>query len=554
MITHNLQQGTPEWHAFRAAHFTASDAPAMMGESPYKARNELLREKATGVSAEVDSATQRRFDDGHRFEALARPLAEEIIGAELYPVVGSEGKLAASFDGLTMLEDICFEHKTLNDDIRACKTADELPLHYRIQMEQQLMVSGADKCLFMATKWDGDDQLVGDPFARWYESDPALRQRIADGWAQFEKDLEAYQHVEAKPEVAGRAPDALPALRIEVSGAVTASNLAEFKARALEVFGNIKTDLETDEDFANADKTTKWCKEVEDRLEAAKQHALSQTASIDELFRTVDAIKEEARQKRLTLEKLVKQRKESIRVEKVEAARKLFLAHVAALQAEITGVHLVIAQPDFGGAIKGLKTLDSIQNALDTTLATAKIDADAYAKDMREKLAWCRENAAGHSALFPDLQQIIVKPMEDFALTISSRIEQHKKAEADRLEAERERIRQEEAAKLAAPQQAAQPAPAPALQQVAEVAQPVSPAPVQAVASSAPRSAPTLKLGAIHDRLGFTVTADFLRSLGFAPHAEGAAKLYHEEDFPLICRAIVQHVEAVAVHQLKRAA
>jgi putative phage-type endonuclease len=549
MITHNLQQGTPEWHAFRAAHFTASDAPAMMGESPYKARNELLREKATGVSAEVDDATQRRFDDGHRFEALARPLAEEIIGAELYPVVGSEGKLAASFDGLTMLEDICFEHKTLNDDIRACQTADHLPLHYRIQMEQQLMVSGADKCLFMATKWDGNDQLVGDPFARWYESDPALRQRIADGWAQFEKDLAAYQHVEVKPEVAGRAPDALPALRIEVSGAVTASNLAEFKARAIEVFNGIKTDLETDEDFANADKTTKWCKEVEDRLEAAKQHALSQTASIDELFRTVDAIKEEARQKRLTLEKLVKQRKESIRVEKVEEARKQFSAHVAALQAEISGVHLVVAQPDFGGAIKGLKTLVSIQNALDTTLATAKIEADAYAKDVREKLNWCRENAAGHSALFPDLQQIIVKPMEDFALTISSRIEQHKKVEADRLEAERERIRQEEAAKLAAQQQAAQPAPAPALQQV-EVAQPVSTAPVQVAASSAP----TLKLGAIHDRLGFTVTADFLRSLGFAPHAEGAAKLYHEEDFPLICRAIVQHVEAVAGHQLKRAA
>jgi putative phage-type endonuclease len=549
MITHNLQQGTPEWHAFRAANFTASDAPAMMGESPYKTRNELLREKATGVSAEVDDATQRCFDDGHRFEALARPLAEEIIGAELYPVVGSEGKLAASFDGLTMLEDICFEHKTLNDEIRACQTADHLPLHYRIQMEQQLMVSGADKCLFMATKWDGNDQLVGDPFVSWYESDPVLRQRIADGWAQFEKDLAAYQHVEVKPEVAGRAPDALPALRIEVSGAVIASNLAEFKARAIEVFNSIKTDLETDEDFANADKTTKWCKEVEDRLEAAKQYALSQTASIDELFRTVDAIKEEARQKRLTLGKLVKQRKESIRVKKVEEARKKFSAHVAALQAEISGVHLVVAQPDFGGAIKVLKTLVSIQNALDTTLAIAKIEADAYAKDVREKLNWFRENAAGHSALFPDLQQIIVKPMEDFALTISSRIEQHKKVEADRLEAERERIRQEEAAKLAAQQQAAQPATAPALQQV-EVEQPVSTAPVQVAASSAP----TLKLGAINDRLGFTVTADFLRSLGFAPHAEGAAKLYHEEDFPLICRAIVQHVEAVAGHQLKRAA
>jgi predicted phage-related endonuclease len=71
MITHNLIQGTPEWHAFRAAHFPASEAPAMLGVSPYKTRNQLLQEKATGITAEVDAATQRRFDDGHRFEALA---------------------------------------------------------------------------------------------------------------------------------------------------------------------------------------------------------------------------------------------------------------------------------------------------------------------------------------------------------------------------------------------------------------------------------------------------------------------------------------------------
>jgi putative phage-type endonuclease len=450
MIVHDIQQGTAEWHAFRASHFTASDAPAMMGESPYKTRNELLREKATGVSAEVDDATQRRFDDGHRFEALARPLAENIIEAELYPVVGSKGKLAASFDGLTMLEDICFEHKTLNDEIRACQTAEHLPLHYRIQMEQQLMVSDANRCLFMATRWDENYQLVGAKFARWYESDPALRQRIADGWVQFEKDLESYRHVEAKPEVAGRAPDALPALRIEVSGAVTASNLAEFKARAIEVFNSIKTDLETDEDFANADVTTKWCKDVEDRLEAAKQHALSQTSSIDELFRTVDAIKEEARQKRLALEKLVKQRKDSIRFEKVEEARKRFSAHVAALQAEIPGVSLVIAQPDFGGSIKGLKTLASIQDRIDTTLANGKIAADAYAKDMREKLNWLDANAAEYRALLADLQQLVAKPFEDFKLAVNTRIDAHKKAEVAKLEAETLRIRQEEEVKARA--------------------------------------------------------------------------------------------------------
>lgn len=97
-----LVQGTPEWHAHRSSHFNASDAPAMLGISKHTSRNKLLERMATGIASEVDPATQRRFDDGHRFEALARPLAEEIVGDDLYPIVGSEGKLSASFDGVTL--------------------------------------------------------------------------------------------------------------------------------------------------------------------------------------------------------------------------------------------------------------------------------------------------------------------------------------------------------------------------------------------------------------------------------------------------------------------
>lgn len=90
-----LQQGSLEWQAHRAKHFNASDAAAMLGLSKYKTRGELLREKATGIVPEVDDATQARFDRGHEIEALARPIAEEIIGSELYPLVYS-----ADVDGL----------------------------------------------------------------------------------------------------------------------------------------------------------------------------------------------------------------------------------------------------------------------------------------------------------------------------------------------------------------------------------------------------------------------------------------------------------------------
>ncbi len=118
MKTIDLIQGGPEWHAHRAQHWNASDAPAMLGVSPYKSRAELLRERATGIGQEFDAATQRRFDDGHRFEALARSLAEQIIGDELFPVTGVQWVPAVrrfvrrADDGW---KTSAFEHKPINE-------------------------------------------------------------------------------------------------------------------------------------------------------------------------------------------------------------------------------------------------------------------------------------------------------------------------------------------------------------------------------------------------------------------------------------------------------
>lgn len=53
-----------------------------------------------------------------------------------------------------------------------------------------------------------------------------------------------------------------------------------------------------------------------------------------------------------------------------------------------------------------------------------------------------------------------------------------------------------------------------------------------------------IKMGNITARLGFAVTADFLRSLGFEPAGrEQNAILYRASDFPLICNALIAHIE-----------
>jgi len=423
MKRHDLIQGTPEWHEFRATHFGGSDAPAMMGVSPYKTRTELLKEKAVGISREVDPAAQRRFDDGHRYEAMARPLAAAKIGEEIYPVVGSDGVLGASLDGMTMLGDVIWEHKSMNDEIRACFSMDDLPLVYRVQCEHNLRVSGAERCLFSATKWDADGQLIEERHI-WITPDLTLRSKIIAGWDLFTEDLSNFRledHAVAVEKPVGKAPETLPALHIEVTGMVTASNLEAFSEHAIAVFQGIKTDLATDEDFANAEKTVNWCKDVEERLEAAKQHALSQTETIDALFRAIDSITEEARQKRLKLTKLVKDRKEEIRLKIVQGGNQQLADHIGKLNARIGGNWMPRIEPGFAEAIKGLKSLDSIKDAVSTALANAKINANEVADRIEMNRKALISDEADLIHLFPDFGSCCTNMPEVFAALLDQR-------------------------------------------------------------------------------------------------------------------------------------
>lgn len=571
MKTHSLIQGSPEWLAYRAQHFNASDAPAMMGCSAYKTRTQLLHEIHTGLVPEVDAGTQSRFDAGHAAEAAARPLAEEIIGEELYPVTGSEGKLSASFDGLTMGENIVWEHKLMNVALADSLANGIIPESYHPQLEQQLMVSGADKALFMATSLDRTAMEHV-----WYTSRPELRATILQGWTQFAIDLENYTPVATEAKPVGRTPETLPALHIEVTGMVTASNLAEYKAHALAVFAGINRDLVTDSDFASAESTVKWCGDIEQRLAAAKQHALSQTASIDDLFKTIDDISAEARATRLELDKLVKNRKDSIRAEIVADGRNAMSDHIAALNKRIGKPLMPGVVVDFANAIKGKRTLDSMRDAVNTELARVKIAANEMADTITLNLR-AIDDAGDFAFLFADVATLALKEPEFVAMAIKNRIADHQAAEAAKEAATRERIRAEEVARLAREQAIEEAkriqrendheaATRTSLVQMTRLTaipevglQIVTTTPVLSEKAVADRNAaafidqieakpttpPSMTLGEISTRLGFNVTSVFLASLGFEATTVKAAKLFHEEDFPAICRALIEHIESV---------
>lgn len=594
MKTHNLVQGSPEWSAHRRQFFNASDAPAMMGCSAYKTRDQLLHEMHTGLAKEVDAATQRRFDDGHRFEALARPLAVKIIGEQLFPVVGSEGKLSASFDGLTMGEDTAFEHKTLNDELRACMkdhgNGYSLPLQYQVQMEQQLMVSGAERVLFMASKWNGDE-LVEERHC-WYASDPALRARILAGWEQFDADLCAYVPPAAAPLVVAEPVQALPAVSVRVDGTISVIDNFDVFEEAVRNFieHRLIRAPQTDQDFADLDTQIKAMKGAREAIKAGKAQMLAQIEPVDTANKRADMLDKLLQTNQSMAEKLLASEKENRRTEIVTKPATELREYMVKLNRELGAPYIPMPVVDFAGAIKGMRSLSSMEDAVATRLANAKIDANAVAANVRANLKALNDQGGEFDFLFADKAQLVLKAADDFNVVIGQRITAHKAEVARKEEATRERIRAEEQAKaekearekVLAEQEAERKAAETATKaaardqvvtgtgavqtsvvlddaggapmvQVEHIA-PANVVPMRAAAptpAAAPMTPPTMKLGDINALLApIALSVDGLAKLGFPPAAtQQNAKLYHHRDLPRICTALHELLDKVQDQQ-----
>ena len=61
---HEFIQGSPDWHEHRDKCYNASEVAMVFDVSPYGTRNELLKEKATGIKKEITYFQQKIFDDG----------------------------------------------------------------------------------------------------------------------------------------------------------------------------------------------------------------------------------------------------------------------------------------------------------------------------------------------------------------------------------------------------------------------------------------------------------------------------------------------------------
>lgn len=446
MVTVDVKTGTKEWHEHRAKYFNASDAPSVLGKG--KISREALLDKYKGYQAEVSDFTQKIFNKGHELEASALGIAEQLVGDDLYPLIGVNGILSASFDGITLDERTIYEHKTLNAEIKEKGAT----LAHKIQVQQQFMVSGADRCLFLAT--NGVDEYYHD----WLEPDLELQEQIKNGWELFSIDL-ANHEIKQKNEVPVKASVLeLPSVIIQVKGELTLCNISDVRPVFDKFLSEATVTLVTDGDFAIAEAESKKARDIAKRCIATEKSVIDQTASISEVTRELRMYADKFNALALQQEKAVKTQKENIKIALLNKSTAEFGIFIKTLNDGIKPIYLKPQQPNFMEAMKGKRTVSSLEDAVVFELSRCQSiavgSANLISANLKEIAA-----ASEYKFLFNDFDSLVLMDIEHLKMTIDTRIRDHRAAEAQRmidieaaalkkaqedlLESEREKIRLE---------------------------------------------------------------------------------------------------------------
>lgn len=221
-----------EWLKWRHAGIGSSDAPVIMGKSPYKTRLKLYEEKI--LTEPPEEARSFILDKGNRLEPIARGKFAALYGLD----TGNEDPfgprlfhleelpfLKASLDGCSKDGTAFIEIKYVGQE--EFENLKEVPERYVDQIQHQFMVSGCKVCYFV---------LINDKEeVRWLAIAPD-EERQAQILA--EETVFWFDHVLVK-----KPPDTMPGDYVELrfrGAASIAQKYKQLKAKQAEIEAEIE--------------------------------------------------------------------------------------------------------------------------------------------------------------------------------------------------------------------------------------------------------------------------------------------------------------------------
>jgi predicted phage-related endonuclease len=131
---------------------------------------------------------------------------------------------------MTFDQSLIFEHKLVSESLVEQINEGQLNDHYIWQLEHQLLVSNAEKALFVAS-----DGTADNFHSLTYVSSPDLREQLIAGWEKLKQDIAEWVTPERTDDVYRKAAEAYGQAKKRRDEAVKTEELA--KKRLIEVTG-----------------------------------------------------------------------------------------------------------------------------------------------------------------------------------------------------------------------------------------------------------------------------------------------------------------------------
>lgn len=154
----DLEQGSAAWLQWRLEGIGASDAPVIMGVSPYKTPLDLYREKK-GIYQQPQTAAMAR---GNHLEPYIREQFIEMVGVEVHPGCFEHSELEwcrCSVDGINIQRQMVIEIKAPKKSDHERALNKKVPDHYYPQVQHILFVTGL-QFLFYVSYYADDLAIV----------------------------------------------------------------------------------------------------------------------------------------------------------------------------------------------------------------------------------------------------------------------------------------------------------------------------------------------------------------------------------------------------------
>lgn len=213
-------------------------------------------------------------------------------------------------------------------------------------------------------------------------------------------------------------------LVIQVRGEVLETNFSEWKESIIGRIRSVVTELNTEEQFAQASDDVKQFKAAESALKDAKAKAISQASDIQQLFSAIDEVSAEVRQVRLILERQIKQRKSEIKEELIDQGIKAIQDYIAGLSEDFRSIdHSVyLDRAEISHVIKGRRGVEGVSTAIDQHCDQVKRQIEVMAACVANNAARIDSMPVGHKALFQDRPSLLALHMDELNKLIDQRI------------------------------------------------------------------------------------------------------------------------------------